>query len=159
MTDQDTTQLMRIALDLAGRRGTVDPTIVCLCGSTRFMTEMAEENLRQTAAGRIVLAPGCDMKRPHPLWADPVDAEILKVALDALHKAKIRLADEIVVVAPNGYVGDSTRAEIAYAKQLGKPVIYSPPKPVHEFEAGDSEFLCVCGSHLFARCHGGGLDI
>jgi len=135
------------------------PRIVCICGSTRFMAEMAEENLRQTAAGHIVVAPGCDMKTPHPLWADPADAEALKVRLDALHKAKIRLADVVVIVAPGGYIGDSTRSEIAYAREHGKPVVYSPPKPEHDFEPTEVAFLCECGDHLFARSHGGALDI
>ncbi|MFF4006825.1 hypothetical protein [Streptomyces sp. NPDC001717] len=74
------------------------PLVVVICGSTRFMTEMAEADLRETEAGRIVVKPGCDMKSPHALWSDPVEAEALKVRLDALHRAKIRLADEVLVV-------------------------------------------------------------
>ena len=101
------------------------PTIVVICGSTRFMTEMAEADLRETAADRIVVKPGCNMKQPHPLWADPVEAEVLKLRLDDLHRAKIRLADEVLVVGP--YIGDSTRAEIAYARELGKPVRFTHP--------------------------------
>jgi hypothetical protein len=42
------------------------PKIVCLCGSTRFMTEMGEADLQLTADGHIVVMPGCDMKSPHP---------------------------------------------------------------------------------------------
>ncbi|MFE2607850.1 hypothetical protein ACFXDI_31955 [Streptomyces mirabilis] len=34
------------------------PTIVVLCGSTRYWDQLAEANLYETAAGRIVLAPG-----------------------------------------------------------------------------------------------------
>lgn len=98
--------------------------IVTICGSTRFMPEMAEADIHETAAGRLVLKPGCDMKTPHPLWADPDEAEALKLRLDDLHRAKIRLADEVLIVAPGGYIGDSTRAEIAYAEELGKPVRY-----------------------------------
>ena len=48
------------------------PRIVVICGSTRFMTEMNEADLRETKAGRIVVKPGCDMKSPHELWSDPV---------------------------------------------------------------------------------------
>nr|WP_286168882.1 hypothetical protein [Actinospica acidiphila] len=87
---------------------------------------MAEADLRETAAGRIVVKPGCDMKSPHGLWADPGEAEALKVRLDALHRAKIRLADEVLVVGD--YVGDSTRAEIAYARSLGRPVRFTHPE-------------------------------
>ena len=105
------------------------PRMVCLCGSTRFWDELAETNLRETAAGRIVLAPGVDMKRPHELWGDPTEAADLKQRLDSLHRWKIRVADEVVVVNPGGYIGDSTRAEIAYAQQLGKPIRYTHQQP------------------------------
>ncbi|MER5694899.1 hypothetical protein ACWDBO_31315 [Streptomyces mirabilis] len=102
------------------------PRIVVICGSTRFMAEMAEADLRETAAGKIVVKPGCDMKQPHALWADPVEAEALKVRLDGLHRAKIRLADEVLVVGD--YIGSSTTAEIAYARELGKPVRFTHPE-------------------------------
>jgi nucleoside 2-deoxyribosyltransferase len=99
--------------------------IVVICGSTRFMPEMAEANLNETADGKIVLAPGCNMKEPHPRWADPLEAERLKVSLDQLHRAKIRLADEVLVVGD--YIGSSTVAEIRYARSLGKPVRFTHP--------------------------------
>jgi hypothetical protein len=101
------------------------PPIVVICGSTRFMAEMADADRRLTWEGFIVVKPGCDMKTPHPLWADEGRAEAGKVRLDALHRAKIRLADEVLVVGD--YVGDSTRAEIAYARELGKPVRFTHP--------------------------------
>ncbi|MEU0743982.1 hypothetical protein [Streptomyces sp. NPDC006134] len=103
-----------------------EPKVVVLCGSTRFMAEMAEVNAQETAAGRIVLAPGCDLKTPHSLWADPAAVEALKPRLDALHRAKIRAADEVLIVGD--YIGDSTRAEIRYAHRLGKPVRYTHPQ-------------------------------
>ncbi|MGY4999513.1 hypothetical protein [Streptomyces sp. 900105245] len=102
------------------------PRIVVTCGSTRFMAEMSEADLRETTAGRIVVKPGCDMKSPHELWSDPVEAEALKVRLGDLHRAKIRLADEVLIVG--GYIGDSTRAEVAYARSLGKPVRFTHPE-------------------------------
>ncbi|MFD6181998.1 hypothetical protein [Streptomyces goshikiensis] len=102
------------------------PRIVAICGSTRFMAEMAEADLRETKAGRIVVKPGCDLKSPHELWSDPVEAEALKVRLDELHRSKILLADEVLVVGD--YIGDSTRAEIAYARALGRPVRFTHPE-------------------------------
>jgi hypothetical protein len=108
------------------------PEIVVLCGSTSFMSEFVEVNVQQTAAGRIVLSVGCNMKLPHPLWADPDDAEALKPRLDALHKAKIRLADWVLVVGTR--VGDSTRSEIAYARSLGKPVRFVHAEVAAEFD-------------------------
>ncbi len=103
------------------------PTIVVLCGSTRYWEQLAEVNLYETAAGRIVLAPGCNLKEPHPLWEDPARADRLKQTLDALHRHKIDLADEVLIVNPGGYIGDSTRNEIAYARSLGKPIRYTHP--------------------------------
>ncbi|MEU6443056.1 hypothetical protein [Streptomyces sp. NPDC047046] len=102
------------------------PRIVVICGSTRFMADMNEADLRETGARRIVVKPGCDMKSPHALWADPAEAAALKVRLDSLHRAKIRLADEVLVVGD--YIGDSTRAEIAYARSLGRPVRFTHPE-------------------------------
>lgn len=110
----------------AAKRDLGLPVIVAICGSTRFMTQMNEAELRETFAGRIVVKPGCDLKNPHPLWADPTRAERLKADLDELHRAKIRLADEVLVVGD--YIGDSTRSEIRYARALGKPVRFTHPE-------------------------------
>ncbi|MFJ6355202.1 hypothetical protein ACIQKB_37805 [Streptomyces sp. NPDC092046] len=87
------------------------PKVVTLCGSTRFWHELAEANFRETLAGHAVLAPGCGMKKAHPMWEEPAAAAKLKTALDALHRWKIRACDEVLVVNPGGYIGDSTRAE------------------------------------------------
>lgn len=106
-----------------GKRQLDIPTVVVICGSTRFMQEMVEADVQETAAGKIVVKPGCNMKQPHALWADPAGAEALKARLDGLHRAKIRLADEVLVVG--SYIGDSTRAEIAYARELGKSIRFT----------------------------------
>ncbi|MGW3196268.1 hypothetical protein ACWDBD_17115 [Streptomyces sp. NPDC001118] len=102
------------------------PHVVVICGSTRFMQQMADADRSLTWKGHIVIKPGCDMKTAHPLWADPLEAEAGKRRLDDLHRAKIRLADSVLVVGD--YIGDSTRAEIAYARSLGKPVEFTHPQ-------------------------------
>ena len=33
-----------------------------------------------------------------------------------------RLADEVLILNVNGYIGESTARELAYARSLGKPV-------------------------------------
>lgn len=120
-------QLLTPTEKLASAKEHLDlPEIVVLCGSTRYMAEFAEANLRETVAGRIVLSVGCNLKEPHELWANEQDAAALKPRLDALHKAKIRLADRVIVVGT--HVGDSTRSEIAYARALGKPVEFLHPE-------------------------------
>jgi hypothetical protein len=52
------------------------------------------------------------------------DSSDLKGRIGGVHFQKIRMADEVYIVDPGGYVGDSTRREIAYAESLGKPVRY-----------------------------------
>jgi hypothetical protein len=52
------------------------------------------------------------------------DNSVLKGRLGGVHLQKIRMADEVYIVDPGGYIGESTRREIAYAESLGKPVRY-----------------------------------
>jgi hypothetical protein len=113
-----------------GRREIADevPTIVCLCGSTRFTLDFAKTNMAETLAGRIVLAPGVFGHDDYPPGAtSAVASELVKGDLDTLHFRKIDLADEILVVNPGGYVGSSTRREIEYAEATGKPVRWLEP--------------------------------
>lgn len=94
------------------------PTIVCLCGSTRFGEAFRRMNLQETLAGKIVLTIGCDFKSDEALGLSPE----VKQRLDELHLRKIDLADEILVLNVGGYIGLSARREIAYARQHGKRV-------------------------------------
>ncbi len=99
------------------------PLIVCLCGSTRYSQAFREANLRETLAGHIVLSIGCDTKSDADLALGGVD----KTALDLLHLFKIDLADEVLVLNMDGYIGESTRREIAYARMRGKHVRWLEP--------------------------------
>lgn len=47
-----------------------------------------------------------------------------KIKADELHKRKIDICDEVVVLNVNGYIGESTQGEIAYAAKIGKPILY-----------------------------------
>lgn len=100
------------------------PPIICLCGSTRFFEAFQEASLKETVAGKIVLSIGCNLRSDHQLWADPAERAAIKERLDELHKRKIDLADEVLVLNIGGYIGDSTRSEINYAVAHGKPVRY-----------------------------------
>jgi hypothetical protein len=72
-------------------------------------------------AGRIVLSVGAYV---HDAELCPALTAEQKVMLDDLHKRKIDLADEILVLNVGGYVGDSTYSEIKYAIAHGKRVRY-----------------------------------
>jgi len=49
-------------------------------------------------------------------------SEGTKAALDKLHLRKIELADEVLVLNVGGYIGESTRRELEYARKLGKTI-------------------------------------
>ena len=102
------------------------PKIVCLCGSTRFYDAFQKANYEETMAGRIVLSvgfyPHATSAAGHGEGVGHNSAE--KIALDELHKRKIDLADEVLVLNVDGYIGESTRSEIAYAMVRGKVVKY-----------------------------------
>ena len=57
----------------------------------------------------------------------------LKEMLDDIHKRKIDMADAIYVINKDGYIGSSTKSEIAYAKEAYIPVRYFAlvPREVH----------------------------
>lgn len=98
--------------------------IVVLCGSTRFYDEFQQANYDLTRAGKVVLSvgfhPRATAERGHGEGVGHDTAE--KAALDELHKRKIDLADRVLVLNVGGYIGDSTRGEIRYALEHGKPV-------------------------------------
>lgn len=100
--------------------------VVTICGSMSFEREMREAAVTESLSGAIVLLPLVNMRESDPRWADPAIAARVKADLDRLHLAKIDAADEVLVVCPGGYIGRSTRCEIAYARGAGKPVRFWP---------------------------------
>ena len=91
---------------------------VSLCGSTRFKEAFLE--------GHIVISVGLFGHSGD----DEVWAEGMKERLDDMHRRKIDMADAIFVVNVGGYVGESTRGEIEYARRNGKEILYLEPQKV-----------------------------
>ena len=101
--------------------------VITLCGSTRFKEAFEETNKRLTLAGNIVISVGLfGHSGDDEVWEGMSEDTLTetKRMLDDMHKRKIDMADEIFVLNVGGYVGESTRSEIAYAKAHGKPVTY-----------------------------------
>ena len=101
--------------------------VVTLCGSTRFKEEFIEAQKRLTLEGNIVISVGLfGHSGDSEVW-DGMDEDTLsktKEMLDDMHKCKIDMADSIYVINVGGYIGDSTRSEIEYAKSHGKKIMY-----------------------------------
>ncbi|MBR2681716.1 MAG: hypothetical protein IKE22_00425 [Atopobiaceae bacterium] len=101
--------------------------VITLCGSTRFEQAFREANKRLTLAGNIVISVGLfGHSGDDEVWEGMDEGTLTKTKqmLDDMHKRKIDLADEIYVLNVGGYIGESTRSEIAYAQAHGKPVRY-----------------------------------
>jgi hypothetical protein len=110
------------------------PKVVVLCGSSRFVQEMAvcawllERDEHAIAMGLHLL----------PWWYPSVpenhlaEHEGVQPQMDELHLRKIDLADEIFVVNRGDYIGSSTHNEVRYAIDSGKPVRWYNRDPVGE---------------------------
>jgi len=107
------------------------PTVVCLCGSTRFWREFQRASLRETMAGKIVLSIGAASGTDDEHFGNLPREEYMRVKsmLDELHKRKIDLADEVLILNVSGYIGESTRSELEYAEKHGKKIRYLEPAP------------------------------
>lgn len=101
--------------------------VITLCGSTRFEEEFMNVQRDLTLQGNIVISVGVfGHSRDKEVWENMNETarKQTKEMLDDIHKRKIDMADEIFVINVGGYIGDSTRNEIEYAKSHGKQVKY-----------------------------------
>lgn len=107
--------------------------VATLCGSTKFKDDFVRIQEELTLKGYIVISVGifghADKKY------ETVLTEKVKIMLDDMHKRKIDMADEVFIINKGGYIGSSTKSEIEYAKDTGKPVVYM------EIEVKDEQVL------------------
>lgn len=106
------------------------PNIICLCGSTRFTELMLIKQWELTKQGFIVLS-WCALPDSYFKGEDKHhigDQEGVKEVVDEVHFRKIDLADEVFVLNVGGYIGESTRNEIMYAKKIGKRIKFLEQK-------------------------------
>lgn len=100
------------------------PIVVCLCGSARFWAQFQKSYIEETLAGRIVLSVAATPGGDEALFGlcSPTEREQTLTMLETLHRHKIDLADEVLILNVDGYVGPSTERELAYAEQQGKRI-------------------------------------
>lgn len=92
--------------------------VVTICGSLRFWDKIQEISERLELENEYVVIGIV----PHVIDRDLAEHE--KNLLGELHKTKIDLSDAIFVINPDGYIGESVKSEIEYAKAKGKEIIY-----------------------------------
>lgn len=102
------------------------PKVICLCGSTKFKDAFTRAQLEETLKGKVVLTIGCSMKSDQEIFGHMSPEELIttKRALDQLHFRKIELADEVLILNVNGYIGISTCDELNYARALNKTIYF-----------------------------------
>lgn len=93
--------------------------IITICGSLRFQKEMMELSEELELAGNCVLAPIYPVRQGKDAYTE---SEVS--VLNAMHREKIKLSDAVFIVNVDGYMGDSTKSEMEYAKALGKEILY-----------------------------------
>ncbi|HBG8070081.1 TPA: hypothetical protein KRF88_002659 [Clostridioides difficile] len=101
--------------------------VITLCGSTRFKNEFIEVQKSLTLEGNIVISVGLfGHSGDSEVWENMDEGTLTrtKEMLDDMHKRKIDMSDAIYVINVGGYIGDSTKSEIKYAKEHGKDIIY-----------------------------------
>ncbi len=116
--------------------------IITLCGSTRFAEEMLIRQWELTKQGIVVLS-WCALPDSYFIGGNPKahigDQENVKAIVDEVHKRKIDLSDEILVIragkATMGltYIGESTYSEMSYAYDHSKPIHFFPVEDILEY--------------------------
>lgn len=101
--------------------------VITLCGSARFESLWVEWQEKLAAMGHTVFAlvvypsqKGIREGENHEWYT-----EDQKMMLDLIHLSKIEESEAIVVINKDGYIGPSTKREIAWAKIRSKRVYYT----------------------------------
>ena len=93
--------------------------IITLCGSTKFKEEYDIVNKRLSLSGKVVISVSCFGH------ADKLNLTVeQKKILDEVHLKKIDLSEAIYVINVGGYIGESTKREIEYAKKKDKKIYF-----------------------------------
>ena len=89
-----------------------------ICGSMRFAKQMKE------IAYYLETQKGFNVLQCVYIEKDVKFSENDLIALQKAHYKKIDMSDGIYVVNIDGYIGESVKKEIEYAKQHNKEVLY-----------------------------------
>lgn len=101
--------------------------IVTLCGSTKFKEDFLRLQEELTLSGFCVISVGIFEHADHDDTANnPITSEMKKM-IDEIQLQKIDLASRVMIVNRDDYIGESTKAQIEYAKKIGKPIFYMYP--------------------------------
>jgi len=92
--------------------------IITICGSLKFIEEMKFYTEKLALEGNCVLSVIYPTKDKECYTSEEIQF------LGKGHYKKIDLSDAIFVINKNGYIGETVRKEIEYAKNKNKEIIY-----------------------------------
>ena len=87
--------------------------VITICGSMRFIDEMEKEAERLTKLGYEVNLPIKNGKNKYT-----------EFELEVIHRRKMSISDAILVMNIGGYIGESTRKEIEFARYACIDIFY-----------------------------------
>jgi hypothetical protein len=96
--------------------------VITICGSLKFEQEM------KYYAEKLELEGNCVLTIIYPTKSKENYTQNEIKSLGKAHYKKIDMSDAIFVINKNGYIGESVRNEIDYAKRQNKEVIYMENK-------------------------------
>jgi len=102
---------------------------ICISASQRFAQDIKRISEMLVASGAELLLPAVGIT-PEMMTPEMVS----RLVFD--HFKKIDVADIVLVINPGGYIGNSVKVEIGYAKGAGKKVIFTEA-------TGQSELDCL----------------
>lgn len=89
--------------------------MICICASTKFKKEILKISQRLTELNLSYF--------PFEFSKKFVTKKIMKKYIDN-HFKKIQKSDIILIINRDGYIGNSVKIEIGYAKALNKKIYY-----------------------------------
>lgn len=95
--------------------------LITLCGSMKFQKEMQEISGKLELEHHCIVIQCAYFEKESDLSAEDI------ARLREIHYQKIAMSDAIYVMNVGGYIGESTRREIAYAVSLGKEIFSLEP--------------------------------
>jgi hypothetical protein len=109
---------------------------ICISGSTKFKDEILKISkiLNENNISHFL-----------PIMEFPKELETAEMTTKYVfeHFKKMRDSEIILVVNPNGYIGNSVKIEIGFAKGLGKRLIYIEKTNQPEPDCLADEFISI----------------
>jgi nucleoside 2-deoxyribosyltransferase len=110
--------------------------MICISASTKFKSEI-EEVYQELEKLNIPYFP-LKIEVPKNQETD----QMIKNYIDE-HFEKIKKSDNILVINPGAYIGNSVKIEIGYAKALGKKIYYTEKTNQVELDYLADDFVSI----------------